>query len=68
MTPKLHAPLTEDFPHRALCGDYSVFDGIRVLTAKPGESINCPDCRTIINHIRANITEHGYRYVILERK
>lgn len=34
--------------------------GVIVLA---GGVINCPDCRTIINHIRANITEHGYRYV-----
>lgn len=62
---KLHAPRREG-DYVGLCGHYSSTPVDTI--AQPGQSVNCPDCRTIINHIRANITEHGYRYVILERK
>lgn len=65
MTPKLHAPRREG-DYVPLCGDWSSL--LRTPVAQPGQEINCPDCRSIINHIRANVTEHGYRYIILERK
>jgi hypothetical protein len=64
---KLHAPRREG-DYVPLCGAWSGSGQDRPLTTPPGREVNCPDCRTIINHIRANITEHGYRYVILERK
>jgi len=63
---KLHAPRKQG-DHVPLCGDWSSNPNF-IQLAQPGQVVNCPDCRTIINHIRANVTEHGYRYVILERK
>lgn len=44
---KVHASRTTDRGKLPLCG------GIGPMT-KPNETVNCPDCRTIMNHIHQN--------------
>lgn len=61
----LHAPRMEG-DYTPLCGAWSSLNATPVVAS--GQIVNCPACRTVINHVRANITEHAYRYVILERK
>lgn len=37
-----------------LCGDYG-------QVSRPGDTVNCPSCRTVLNHVRRAYPEHaGY--------
>lgn len=56
----VHAPRKQD-DYIPLCGAWSSTNPPAMSVI--GGLVNCPDCRTIINHIRANFISHGYRYV-----
>jgi hypothetical protein len=66
-----HAPRMVD-ASVTLCGSllYATTDRGQMLVGRlvgNGEVINCPACRSIVNHVADNFTSK-YRYVIVERK
>lgn len=50
-----HASKLDD-SREALCGEQAG------RLTRPKESVNCPTCRVILNHVRARYPEHAEHY------
>jgi len=48
-----HAGQTSDNHPTSLCG----IDGVKCT--QPGETVDCPDCRVILDHVRSTYPEHA---------